>query len=83
MPEETALAATELKAKLLLPVHWGKFRLALHPWTEPIERVTKEAQRLNQPIATPMIGEVLEIRSPSPLTPRGGVPSKKWWRSVK
>ena len=84
MPEETALAATELKAKLLLPVHWGKFRLALHPWTEPIERVTKEAQRLNQPIATPMIGEVLEI-SPltSPLTataarPRGG--TKKWWR---
>ena len=72
MPEETALAATELKAKLLLPVHWGKFRLALHPWTEPIERVTKEAERLNQPIATPMIGEVLEIG--------GTVPSKKWWR---
>ena len=74
MPEETALAATDLKAKLLLPVHWAKFTLALHPWTEPIERVTKKAAELNQPIATPMIGEVLEI---SPLTPRGG--TKKWW----
>ena len=83
MPEETALAATELKAKLLLPVHWGKFRLALHPWTEPIERVTKEAERLNQPIATPMIGEVLEIRNPSPPAPRGGVSDKKWWLLVK
>ena len=84
MPEETALAATDLKARLLLPVHWAKFTLALHPWTEPIERVTKKAAELNQPIATPMIGEVVEISPPaSPPTPRGGVYNKKWWRFEK
>ena len=22
---------------LLMPIHWGLFDLALHPWTEPIE----------------------------------------------
>jgi L-ascorbate metabolism protein UlaG (beta-lactamase superfamily) len=67
MPEETALAATELRAKALLPVHWSKFKLALHPWHEPIERVTKEAKRLNMPVIKAVIG--------SPLTPRG-VPSE-------
>jgi L-ascorbate metabolism protein UlaG (beta-lactamase superfamily) len=27
---------------LLMPIHWGLFDLALHPWTEPIERVFAE-----------------------------------------
>jgi hypothetical protein len=34
-------AAIDLKAKSLLPVHWGKFTLALHAWDEPIKRVWK------------------------------------------
>jgi len=84
-PEETALAATDLKAKLLLPVHWGKFTLAMHPWTDPIERVIKKAEELNQPIVIPMIGEVVEI---SPLTEtshrtKEGISNKKWWRFEK
>ena len=74
MPEETTQAAIDLKAKLLLPVHWGKFTLAPHAWHEPIERVTKKAAELNLPILTPMIGQQ------SPLTPDGGTNLKKWWR---
>jgi len=70
MPEEMAQAAVELNAKLLLPVHWGKFTLALHPWNEPIERVTKKAKELNLAIATPMIGEKVELGS--------GYPTKVW-----
>ena len=72
MPEETAQAAVELKAKLLLPVHWGKFTLGLHPWNEPIERVVKKSKELNQAIATPMIGEKVEVGSI--------VPIKEWWK---
>ena len=56
MPEQTVQAAIDLKTKTLMPVHWGKFALALHAWDEPIERVVKEAQRLNVPIIHPMIG---------------------------
>ncbi len=63
MPEETALAATELKAKALLPVHWSKFNLALHPWTEPIERLEKATQKLNMPLMRVKIGEVSPIIS--------------------
>ena len=56
MPEETVQASLDLKAKYLLPVHWGKFSLALHPWNEPIERVIKKAEELNVDVTTPLIG---------------------------
>jgi L-ascorbate metabolism protein UlaG (beta-lactamase superfamily) len=79
MPEEVALAATDLKAKLLLPVHWGKFTLALHPWYESIERVTKKAAELNQPIITPMIGQPSQITNS--LTERIVPPNSQWWKN--
>lgn len=42
-PEETVNAAKDLCANALLPVHWGKFTLALHPWNERVRRVVKAA----------------------------------------
>ena len=72
MPEQTAQAALDLQAKALLPVHWGKFTLALHPWYEPIERVTKSAQKLRLTLATPLIGQPTGIGGPYPDT--------AWWR---
>jgi len=74
MPEETVQASTELKAKTLLPVHWGKFSLSLHPWNEPIERVIKKAEEVNVHVTTPMIGE--------PVLIGGKYPNRKWWREV-
>lgn len=71
MPEETAQAAVDLQAKVLLPVHWGKFDLALHPWDEPIKRLVKRAAELNLPIITPMIGEPVQIGK--------DFPEKQWW----
>jgi L-ascorbate metabolism protein UlaG (beta-lactamase superfamily) len=62
MPEQTVQAAIDLKAKTLMPIHWGKFALAYHAWDESIERVTKEAQRLNMPIIHPMIGEQVNLK---------------------
>ncbi|PWU03682.1 MAG: MBL fold metallo-hydrolase, partial [Bacteroidetes bacterium] len=75
MPEETAKAAIELKAKWLLPVHWAKFSLALHPWDEPIKRVSDEAKRLSMEITTPRIGELVILGGNYPVT--------KWWLEVK
>jgi L-ascorbate metabolism protein UlaG (beta-lactamase superfamily) len=71
MPEETVQAAKDLHAKVLLPVHWGKFALSLHPWNEPIRRVLKKAISLNQAVATPMIGEPFYLQGP--------VPQNEWW----
>lgn len=74
MPEETVQASIDLKAKTLMPVHWGKFALALHDWDEPIERVTKEAHRLNVPIIHPMIGELVDLNNYSVQT--------EWWKDI-
>lgn len=71
LPEETVTAAKDLRAKALLPVHWGKFTLALHPWNEPVERVVKAAAANGIPLATPMIGEPVIIGS--------DYPRKTWW----
>ncbi len=75
MPEETVQAAIDLKAKVLMPVHWGKFALGLHPWDEPVKRVVAKANELNVKVTTPMIGEpvVLDI----------SYPQKQWWLDVK
>jgi L-ascorbate metabolism protein UlaG (beta-lactamase superfamily) len=57
MPEETVQAALDLHAKVLLPVHWGKFSLATHPWDEPVKRVVAAAERAHLPVITPLIGQ--------------------------
>lgn len=71
IPEETAQAAIDLKANMLLPVHWGKFTLALHPWDDPIKRVVKKAAALQLPITTPKIGE--------PVILGKLYPAAHWW----
>jgi len=74
MPEETVQAALELGAKVLVPVHWGKFSLALHSWKDPIERVIKAAENKPLRVCTPKIGELVLMDET--------FPENNWWRSV-
>jgi L-ascorbate metabolism protein UlaG (beta-lactamase superfamily) len=73
LPEETVMAAKDLNAAVLLPVHWGKFELAFHDWDDSIKRVTKAAEESNQSITTPLIGEPVILNS--------NYPNKTWWVS--
>jgi len=75
MPEETAQAGLDLKAKAIMPIHWGGFKLALHSWTDPIERVTKKAEALGLPLVTPMIGEPIVLNQ----LPK---PNSAWWSQL-
>ncbi|PEC07121.1 MBL fold metallo-hydrolase [Bacillus toyonensis] len=75
LPEETVQAHIDVKGELLLPIHWGAFTLALHEWSDPIERVTKEAKRLGVTVATPQIGESITLKPTNYL-------SSAWWREV-
>ncbi len=59
-PEETALAAIDLKAHYLWPVHWGTFNLSIHDWFDPMERVTVAAEEKNIRLLTPIFGEIIE-----------------------
>ncbi len=57
-----------------MPVHWAKFKLALHPWREPIERVSKQALIRNVKLTTPKIGEPILLDHIQNTT--------RWWETI-
>ena len=71
MPEETAQAHLDLKGKILQPIHWGTFNLALHAWYDPIVRVSKAADSLGIQISTPIVGETITIDE--------NLVTERWW----
>jgi len=74
MPENTVQASRDLKASVLMPVHWGKFALGLHPWDEPVKRVLQKAKDLQVKVVTPLIGE--------PVILGETYPDKQWWNAL-
>lgn len=74
-PEQTMQAHLDLKGKRMIPMHWGTFALALHDWTDSIERVTAAGQNTDARILTPQIGETIAFTSVQP-------PLEKWWQKV-
>ncbi|MEL6671054.1 MAG: MBL fold metallo-hydrolase, partial [Bacteroidota bacterium] len=70
MPEESVQAAVDLQARVYLPVHWGKFDLALHPWKEPVQRMMKKAKSTGMKVQGPLVGQVVVVGTP--------VPEKVW-----
>ncbi len=72
MPEQSVQAHVDLRGKVMMPVHWGKFNLSLHQWTEPIERADKEAKRLGVELISPLPGEIVKIKTDAER--------EYWWR---
>ena len=75
MPEETVQANIDLKGNILMPIHWGKFSLALHPWKEPVERALKRSRELNVNMITPEIGRIMKLENKM-VTPL-------WWQNYQ
>ena len=76
MPYQTVQAAKDLNAKTLLPVHSSKFKLANHPWDEPLIQVTEAAEKEGQRTLTPMIGEVVSLKDSTQVF-------SKWWVGIE
>lgn len=70
-PEETLQAHLDLHGRVLMPVHWGAFALALHSWRDPVLRLAKAAESNNVALAIPAIGQSWRID--------GDLPQGKWW----
>ncbi len=60
-PAETLQAHLDLKGRWLLPIHNGTFDLAMHPWTDPFERITKLGSDKGVAVTTPCMGELLDL----------------------
>jgi len=76
MPAEVLQAAKDLNAKRLLPVHSMKFALAIHAWKTPLETITELNKKENQPLITPMIGELVDLNDSTRQF-------QQWWAGMK
>lgn len=70
-PSQTAQAAADLKAGMVIPIHWGKFAESDHPWNEPVQLLLKSADSLKLPVSIPFIGQ--------PYTIGDTVLEYNWW----
>jgi L-ascorbate metabolism protein UlaG (beta-lactamase superfamily) len=70
-PEESIQAGIDVKARLMMPIHWGAFAIAIHTWKDPIQRFWKEGHRKEAPMIQPYIGERFRL----------GIdfPQDQWW----
>ena len=73
-PEDAVRAHRDVTdTGLLVPIHWATFRLAPHPWSEPVERMIVAGRQEGVRMATPRPGERIE---PAPSTSIDA-----WWRT--
>lgn len=72
LPPEIIQEMTELQARALMPVHHSKFKLAQHPWYEPLEEISRLAAEADIPLVTPKIGEEVCLKEIK-------TDWEKWW----
>ncbi|MGO4427602.1 MBL fold metallo-hydrolase, partial [Streptomyces sp. MCAF7] len=78
-PEEGMQAHVDLQGGepdrgIMLPIHWGTFNLAPHPWEEPAEGTLTAARAADARVAIPRPG--------APFEPEAGLPLDPWWRAI-
>lgn len=78
-PEEGMQAYLDLQGGdaghgIMLPIHWGTFNLAPHPWAEPAERTVEAARRMGAQCTVPRPGR--------PFEPADGLAPDPWWRKA-
>jgi L-ascorbate metabolism protein UlaG (beta-lactamase superfamily) len=71
-PEEAVQAHQDVNGRLLVPIHWCTFRLAPHPWAEPIERLLAAADAAHVQVAVPKPGGRVDPAATAKMEP--------WWR---
>lgn len=71
MPEESVQAHIDLKGKFMIPIHNGTFDLSMHPWYEPLERISAITANRGVQLVTPAFGEQVVLDAPSL--------KNRWW----
>ncbi len=63
--------ALDLKAKMIMPIHYGRFVAGSHAWNEPLKNLIALCDAHSLPISAPKIGEVYELNTPPKM--------EIWW----
>lgn len=75
-PEQTAKAGEDIKAKVMIPAHSGRFALAPHAWDNPLVSLAAASKGKPYTLLTPQMGEIVfPDRSDQTFSP--------WWEEVE
>jgi L-ascorbate metabolism protein UlaG (beta-lactamase superfamily) len=74
VPEDGVATHVDVQGGLMIPVHWGTFNLALHDWSEPVDRTWREAKARDVKLAIPRPGERVDVDNPPSVD--------GWWQAI-
>jgi L-ascorbate metabolism protein UlaG (beta-lactamase superfamily) len=74
-PENALKAHALLGGGAFLPIHWGTFALAMHPWDQPAETLLRLGPAAGAQVLMPRLGE--------PREPAHGRDVEPWWRTER
>lgn len=64
-PEQTIHIVRDLRVKMVLPVHWGRFAASYHLWNEPVKEFLFLMKETGIPVTVPRIGEPYTVGDPA------------------
>ncbi|MEN9307781.1 MAG: hypothetical protein RL173_1713 [Fibrobacterota bacterium] len=73
-PEQSLSLHKAVRGKVMMPVHWGLFRLAYHSWKDPVERLLAANSDGSATIVVPRPGQSIEPTERQELS--------KWWEGI-
>ena len=73
-PEDGLTTHLDVRGGVLIPVHWCTFVLAFHGWSEPIDRLWRDAKERGATLAVPRPGERVDVDNPPEVD--------GWWQSI-
>jgi L-ascorbate metabolism protein UlaG (beta-lactamase superfamily) len=74
VPEDGLRTHLDVRGGLMIPVHWCTFVLAFHAWSEPVERLCRDAKEHGVTLAVPRPGERVDVDNPPELD--------AWWQTI-
>ncbi|EKT62920.1 MBL fold metallo-hydrolase [Providencia burhodogranariea] len=63
LPEKTVQAAVDIKPRRVVPVHWGAYTMAFHPWNEPVRKSIPLMKQKGLHPLTPYQGQVFDAET--------------------
>lgn len=73
-PEDGIRVHVDLHGKVMIPVHWGTFDLAVHGWSDPVNRLWLEAKARDIALAVPCPGQRVDVDNPPAVD--------GWWQTI-
>lgn len=64
-PHLTAQAALDIKPQRIVPVHWGAYAMAFHPWNESVSESIPIMRENGLNPLTPYQGQVFDVKTQS------------------